>query len=153
MGRSGSGVRLSAVGSRLESEEVARAGRIGACPPDAGVRQKITSGEWPINSKIPTEPELMRLLGVGKTTVREAVRSLASLGVLEPLPGIGTFVRSRMPVSTKKGVIKVTLKKLSKDTHTLKAKFGGNGQSLPAPRARPSSGSADAPHPSIGPCR
>ncbi|MCW3156400.1 FadR/GntR family transcriptional regulator [Micropruina sonneratiae] len=53
----------------------------------AFLRQKITSGEWPINSKIPTEPELMRLLGVGKTTVREAVRSLASLGILEPLPG------------------------------------------------------------------
>lgn len=60
------------------------------------LRQKITSGEWPINSKIPTEPELMRLLGVGKTTVREAARSLASLGILEPLPGIGTFVRSRI---------------------------------------------------------
>lgn len=66
----------------------------------AFLRQKISSGEWPINSKIPTEPELMRLLGVGKTTVRLAVRSLASLGILEPMPGIGTFVRSRMPVST-----------------------------------------------------
>ncbi|MFT4294402.1 MAG: FCD domain-containing protein [Micropruina sp.] len=66
----------------------------------AYLRQKISSGEWPINSKIPTEPELMRLLGVGKTTVREAVRSLASVGILEPMPGIGTFVRSRMPVSS-----------------------------------------------------
>ncbi|MFT3860230.1 FadR/GntR family transcriptional regulator [Micropruina sp.] len=66
----------------------------------AFLRQKISSGEWPINSRIPTETELMGLLGVGKTTVREAVRSLASLGMLEPLPGIGTFVRSRMPVSS-----------------------------------------------------
>lgn len=65
----------------------------------AFLRQKISSGEWPINTKIPTEAELMRLLGVGKTTVREAVRSLASVGILEPKPGIGTFVRSRMPVS------------------------------------------------------
>ena len=64
------------------------------------LRHKISSGEWPINSKIPTEPELMRLIGVGKTTVREAVRSLASVGILEPMPGIGTFVRSRMPVSS-----------------------------------------------------
>lgn len=65
----------------------------------AFLRQKISLGEWPINTKIPTEAELMRLLGVGKTTVREAVRSLASVGILEPKPGIGTFVRSRMPVS------------------------------------------------------
>lgn len=66
----------------------------------AFLRHKISSGEWPINSKIPTETELMQLIGVGKTTVREAVRSLASVGILEPMPGIGTFVRSRMPVSS-----------------------------------------------------
>ncbi|HEY1135497.1 MAG TPA: FCD domain-containing protein [Nocardioides sp.] len=64
------------------------------------LRKKITSGEWPVNSRIPIEPELMEMLGVGKTTVREAVRSLASLGMLETLPGRGTFVRSRTPVSS-----------------------------------------------------
>lgn len=42
----------------------------------------------------------MEMLGVGKTTIREAVRSLSALGVLEPLPGRGTFVRSRGPVSS-----------------------------------------------------
>lgn len=64
------------------------------------LRRKITSGAWPVNSKIPIETELMQMLGVGKTTVREAVRSLASLGMLETLPGRGTFVRSRAPVSS-----------------------------------------------------
>ena len=66
----------------------------------AFLREKIVSGEWPINAKIPTESELVELLGVGKTTVREAVRSLSSLGMLEPMPGIGTFVRSTTPVSS-----------------------------------------------------
>lgn len=65
----------------------------------AFLQARITSGEWPVNSRIPTEPELMELLGVGRTTVREAVRSLASLGMLETLVSRGTFVRSRMPVS------------------------------------------------------
>lgn len=65
----------------------------------AFLRHQIASGAWPINSRIPTETELMELLGVGKTTVREAVRSLASVGMLETLPGRGTFVRSRTPVS------------------------------------------------------
>lgn len=65
----------------------------------AFLRHRITSGEWPINSRIPIEAELMEMLGVGKTTVREAVRSLASVGMLETLPGRGTFVRSRTPVS------------------------------------------------------
>lgn len=66
----------------------------------AFLRERITSGEWPVNSRIPIEPELQNMLGVGKTTVREAVRSLANLGMLETLPGRGTFVRSRTPVSS-----------------------------------------------------
>ncbi|MFT4189590.1 MAG: FCD domain-containing protein [Aeromicrobium sp.] len=63
------------------------------------LREAITSGRWPVNSKIPTEAELMVELGVGRSTVREAVRSLAHLGMLEPAPHRGTFVRSRSPVS------------------------------------------------------
>lgn len=42
----------------------------------------------------------MEMIGVGKSTVREAVRTLANLGMLETLPGIGTFVRSRTPASS-----------------------------------------------------
>lgn len=61
---------------------------------------RIASGEWPVNSRIPREPELMALIGVGKSTLREAVQALTSMGMLEPLRGIGTFVRSRTPVDT-----------------------------------------------------
>lgn len=63
------------------------------------LRENITSGKWPLNSKIPTEPELMAEFGVGRSTIREAVRTLANLGMLEPAPSRGTFVRSRNPVS------------------------------------------------------
>lgn len=66
----------------------------------AFLRRNIASGTWAVNARIPKEPELMELLGVGKSTVREAVRSLASLGMLETVPGLGTFVRSRTPVSS-----------------------------------------------------
>ena len=58
----------------------------------------ITSGRWPINGRIPTEAELAEEFGVGRSTIREAVRSLAHLGMLEPAPGRGTFVRSLNPV-------------------------------------------------------
>lgn len=64
------------------------------------LRSQISSGTWTVGSRIPKEPELMELIGVGKSTVREAVRSLASLGMLETRPGVGTFVRSRTPVSS-----------------------------------------------------
>lgn len=64
------------------------------------LRGKITSGEWQVGELIPKEPELMELIGVGKSTVREAVRSLATLGMLQTVPGVGTFVRARTPVSS-----------------------------------------------------
>lgn len=66
----------------------------------AYLRRHITSGAWPIGSRIPIEPELAEQIGVGRSTVREAVRSLASIGMLETLPGRGTFVRSASPTST-----------------------------------------------------
>ncbi|GEM_PF-353900 len=66
----------------------------------AFLRARISSGAWPVGELIPKEPELMELIGVGKSTVREAVRSLATLGMLQTVPGVGTFVRARTPVST-----------------------------------------------------
>ncbi|CAM3369549.1 FCD domain-containing protein [Nocardioides dubius] len=63
------------------------------------LRFNISSGVWPVNSKIPNEADLAAEFNVGRSTIREAVRSLANLGMLEPAPGRGTFVRSRTPVS------------------------------------------------------
>jgi DNA-binding FadR family transcriptional regulator len=54
----------------------------------------IASGEWPVGSKIPAEPELVTRLGVGRNTVREAVRALEHAGLLEPRRGDGTYVRA-----------------------------------------------------------
>lgn len=65
----------------------------------AYLRARILDGDWPVNGRIPRESELMEAIGVGKSTVREAVRSLAAMGMLETVRGVGTFVRSRTPVS------------------------------------------------------
>ncbi|MDO4241930.1 MAG: FCD domain-containing protein [Microbacteriaceae bacterium] len=65
----------------------------------AFLRRKITTGEWAVGDQIPIEAELAEMMQVGRSTVREAVRSLANLGMLETLPGRGTFVRSSTPSS------------------------------------------------------
>lgn len=41
---------------------------------------------------LPTEKELCEQLGVGRSTLREAVRSLAFIGAVQPRQGSGTFV-------------------------------------------------------------
>ena len=58
----------------------------------ARLRQQITSGTWPVGSRIPTEPELVAQLGVARNTVREAVRALAHNGLLDIRQGSGTYV-------------------------------------------------------------
>ncbi|BCJ59131.1 FadR/GntR family transcriptional regulator [Micromonospora endophytica] len=60
----------------------------------AQLRQRIMAGEWQVGSRIPTEPQLVEALGVGRNTVREAVRALAHAGVLECRQGSGTYVVS-----------------------------------------------------------
>jgi DNA-binding FadR family transcriptional regulator len=58
----------------------------------ARLRNQITSGEWPVGSRIPTELELVGRLGVARNTVREAVRALAHNGLLDIRQGSGTYV-------------------------------------------------------------
>ncbi|MDG4763233.1 FadR/GntR family transcriptional regulator [Solwaraspora sp. WMMD406] len=58
------------------------------------LREQIAAGDWPLGSRIPTEPKLAEALGVGRNTVREAVRALVHAGVLECRQGSGTYVVS-----------------------------------------------------------
>lgn len=63
------------------------------------LRGSVTAGEWPVDTRIPTEPALAETLGVGRNTVREAVRALAHSGILEVRQGDGTYVRATSEVS------------------------------------------------------
>lgn len=54
----------------------------------------MRSGELKPGDKIPTEPELSDSLGVARSSVREAIKILAYLGVLESKRSEGTFVCS-----------------------------------------------------------
>lgn len=52
----------------------------------------ISGREIEVGQKIPNEFELAERFGVGRSTIREAVKSLVSKGVLEVRRGSGTFV-------------------------------------------------------------
>ncbi|MGI6877364.1 FadR/GntR family transcriptional regulator [Microbacterium sp. gxy059] len=53
---------------------------------------RIRSGEWPLGGRLPGETTLAPQLGVGRSTVREAIRQLAGRGVLASRQGAGVFV-------------------------------------------------------------
>ena len=63
------------------------------------LRDAVRQGEWPVGNRIPTEPELATTLGVGRNTIREAVRALSHSGLLEVRQGDGTYVRATSEVS------------------------------------------------------
>jgi len=46
------------------------------------------------SDRIPTESELSKRLGVGKSSIREAVKMLEALGVLDTRHGDGTYIKS-----------------------------------------------------------
>lgn len=55
-------------------------------------REQVSSGRWPVGSRIPTETELVTWSGAGRNTVREAIGSLVEAGILRREQGRGTFV-------------------------------------------------------------
>lgn len=54
--------------------------------------ERVRSGEWNLGEKLPGETTLAPQLGVGRSTVREAIRQLAGRGVLDSRQGAGVFV-------------------------------------------------------------
>lgn len=69
----------------------------------AQLRARITSGDWPVGTRIPPEPALVELLGVGRNTVREAVQSLVHAGLVERRQGSGTYVLSTSELAVSMG--------------------------------------------------
>ena len=53
---------------------------------------RIRDEEWALGARLPGETTLAAQLGVGRSTVREAIRQLAGRGVLSARQGAGVFV-------------------------------------------------------------
>jgi DNA-binding FadR family transcriptional regulator len=61
----------------------------------ARLQQQLSLGVYQPGEKLPTEPELMVQFGVGRSTIREAVRILANTGLLTVRQGSGTLVEAQ----------------------------------------------------------
>jgi len=56
------------------------------------IRELIETGSHPVGEKLPTEVNLCKILNVSRTSVREALRVLQTLGYVELRPGKGAYV-------------------------------------------------------------
>jgi DNA-binding FadR family transcriptional regulator len=59
-----------------------------------GIKAMITSGKLGPGSRLPIEKDLAAALAVSRGSLREGVRALANMGVLETRQGDGTYVTS-----------------------------------------------------------
>lgn len=64
------------------------------------IRSLIASGEYAPGDKIPTELELAERFGIGRSSIREAIKIFNYLGVLESRAALGTFVKERSNISS-----------------------------------------------------
>lgn len=61
------------------------------------IRERIVSGAWGPGDRLPKESDLAAELGLSRNSLREAVRALSQLRVLEVRQGDGTYVSSLKP--------------------------------------------------------
>lgn len=62
------------------------------------IQDQVIAGEYNIDDQLPTEPVLMKEFGVGRSSIREAVRILENKGIVRVHQGVGTFVASKTAV-------------------------------------------------------
>jgi DNA-binding transcriptional regulator YhcF (GntR family) len=56
------------------------------------IKKLILDRRLPSGAPLPTEPELMVLLGASRNSVREALKALQAMGIVEIRHGFGTYV-------------------------------------------------------------
>lgn len=58
----------------------------------AQLGEQISKGRWGPGDRLPSEADLCTALGIGRSTLREALKSLAFVGLVQMRPGEGTYV-------------------------------------------------------------
>jgi DNA-binding FadR family transcriptional regulator len=64
------------------------------------IRDLIASGEYKVNERLPTENQLAEMFGLGRSSIREAIKVFNYLGVLESRTAKGTYVCERNNITT-----------------------------------------------------
>ena len=84
---------------------------------------KIRSGLWLENQRVPSENELAKQFAVSRMTARRALSELTDTGILTRSQGLGTFVASFKSQSS--------LLEIKSETETTAAQYRCWNQSMP----------------------
>lgn len=71
-----------------------------------GIRARIEARDW--TERLPSEPELVRIFGASRETIRKALGALEAEGLLYRLHGKGTFVEPSVAFNPLSGALSIT---------------------------------------------
>jgi DNA-binding FadR family transcriptional regulator len=89
------------------------------------LKNEITEGKYTVGQKLPTEQELVNMYGVGRSTVREAVKILSNIGLLNVQQGRGTYVQKQFvnDESMEHRMARATIKELNEVREIIELKI------------------------------
>ncbi len=64
------------------------------------IKELIASGQFKPYDRIPTEAELAKTFGIGRSSIREAIKIFHHLGIMESRTKTGTFINDASHIST-----------------------------------------------------
>jgi len=97
----------------------------------------IEDGHIRPGETLPTEPELMARLGVGRSSVREAMRGLQLVGLVETRPRIGTVVVSAVGNGLRDQMHSAIAHAALREVFAVRALLEGEAAALAAAEATP----------------
>ena len=106
----------------------------------AQLSDQISEGKWKPGEKLPSEAELCFALNIGRSTLREALKSLAFVGMVQMRPGEGTYVIEGSGLLIERIMARGFLKteKELQDVGEARVVLEGETAALAAERAEPS---------------
>jgi 8-oxo-dGTP pyrophosphatase MutT (NUDIX family)/DNA-binding transcriptional regulator YhcF (GntR family) len=95
------------------------------------LRARIEAGGYPVDSQLPTKPELMDHYGAALGTIDSAIGLLRELGLVETRQGAGMFVREPPPQRSEYEVVMSRVDALAEEIRMLQERMSVVEQVLP----------------------
>lgn len=105
----------------------------------AQLSDQIAEGRWKPGEKLPSESELCFAMNIGRSTLREALKALAFVGMVQMRPGEGTYVIEGSGLLIERIMARGLLKtdKELQDVGEVRLLIEGESAALAAERAGP----------------